>query len=136
MFPIAAVLPYWKIAAIVVAVIIAFGAGFAVNGWRMGVQLEQCNTRVGALTDQVAILGDKIGTQNEAITAAGEGGRAAAEAGAKLLAEAKRLNAANAGALARLEQQLAQAVPKRQDGKDKDCGDARKEIRAIKGGKP
>lgn len=95
----------------------------------------ECQQTTVALTAQVKILADKLDTQSESIDRAAKGGQAAADAGAKLLAEARRLNTANAGALTRLEQQLAQAVPKRQDGKDKDCGDARKELREIKAGK-
>lgn len=123
---------YLAIAAAVIFAI-GFGSGWAINGWRMGVRLEQCNTRVTALADQVGILAGSLERQSESILAAGKGGAAAAAAADKLLEEARRQNRKLEDGQKRLEAAIRDpAGGKRADGKAKDCGDARGELRALR----
>jgi hypothetical protein len=126
-----------KLKALLIAAMAMLLVVMAVTTWAMFERSRYFETRAELATcaAQVSVLAGTLERQGKSIETAAAAGTKAVEVGEKLLREARQLSKQSKGALDAMEKVLGQPVPKRADGKDKDCGDARRELRAIRGGK-
>lgn len=110
-----------------IAAVSAAGAGYAaweVNGWRLGTKVERAERERDLAVAQGRVLAQAVNSCSAGVDIAKKASDGAAELGAKLLAEAKRLNAGGQGQVDRIEAALRNPTGLRADGKPKGCDDA------------
>lgn len=86
--------PQYRIAAaiagVVALVLAGFGAGWAVQGWRLGAKVERLDGALTTCEGNVAAYADAVVSQNESIKAAREEAARAQEAARRELEKARQ----------------------------------------------
>lgn len=124
--------PSWAIYAVAAAVAAAaaFGAGWQVNGWRMGVEIAELQGQITGLRAQVAVCGESLQRQNEAVGALGELGEQIRKGNSHLLGAIEKDSARQRAQIGALQGLLDKPTPTRPDGSQAGCAEAWREIEA------
>lgn len=103
-------------------------AGWTVNGWRLGVELEAVQRDRDHQKAQGAVTADALGRCNAGVDAVDKAGKAMTAATAALVKAAKDRGSKYEGELAAIHDALKKPTPTKPGGQKADCGDAWRKI--------
>lgn len=115
-----------KLAIAAAVLSVAFGGGWAVNGWRLGTQLEHAKAQRDQAIAQGTVLAEGVKSCSAGVDRLAKSSEAAIVHTQKLLEEAKRLRNGGANQVKKIEELLAKKPPA-----GAGCEDAWRELEEI-----
>lgn len=94
-----------------VAAAVGFYGGFTLNGWRLGEDLAQCESRAREFEQAYGILTGKVAEQNDAINSLSKRAAKARQQGRSAAAAASAMAEQQAGAIDALKARIAGMTP-------------------------
>lgn len=107
-----------------------FATGWQVNGWRLGKEIATLEGKIIGLRAQVAVCGESLQRQNEAVGALGALGEQIRKGNSHLLAAIEKGSAGQRAQIGALQGLLDKPTPNNPDGSKAGCAEAWREIEA------